>query len=252
MTGSPLAVGVGCAVLALAALHPVPAVRRRRGARPDPQARTRGRTSVGSASARWARTGDLRELIVANRGPAPPGRLVLGRSGRRLLAAEASQSVIVFGPTQSHKTSGFAVPAILDWQGPVVAASVKSDLLEHTAAHRRTLGRVQCFDPTGVTGIPPSPWSPLPAARTWPGARRAAATLTEVGRSSVGTMQRRRLLVRHGGADARTPALRRRPGPQGDGRRPPLGGDRRGGRGARPPRRGRGARSPRCRPLGLR
>ncbi len=114
---------------------------------------------------------------------------MLGRSGRRLLAAEASQSVIVFGPTQSHKTSGFAVPAILDWQGPVVAASVKSDLLEHTAAHRRTLGRVQCFDPTGVTGIPPSPWSPLPAARTWPGARRAAATLTEVGRSSVGSMQ---------------------------------------------------------------
>jgi type IV secretion system protein VirD4 len=31
-------------------------------------------------------------------------------------------------------------------------------------------------------------WSPLPASRTWPGARRAAATLTEVGRAQTGTM----------------------------------------------------------------
>ncbi len=36
--------------------------------------------------------------------------------------------------------------------------------------------------------MPASPWSPLPTARTWPGARRAAAILTEVGRTSVGTM----------------------------------------------------------------
>ena len=104
------------------------------------------------------------------------------------MAAERAQSVIVFGPTQSHKTSGFAVPAILGWQGPVVATSVKGDLLEHTIAHRRGVGEVRCFDPTGVTGQPASSWSPLPASRTWPGARRAAATLTEIGRAQVGGM----------------------------------------------------------------
>jgi type IV secretion system protein VirD4 len=108
--------------------------------------------------------------------------------GRRLVAAERAQSVIVFGPTQSHKTTGFAVPAILGWTGPVVAASVKGDLLEHTVGHRSTVGRVHCFDPTGVTGRPVVTWSPLPESRTWPGARRAAATLTEVGRSQVGSM----------------------------------------------------------------
>jgi type IV secretion system protein VirD4 len=104
------------------------------------------------------------------------------------VAAEPAQSVLVFGPTQSHKTSGFAVPAILGWEGPVVAASVKVDLLEHTVAHRSSLGTVHCFDPTGVTGRPVTTWSPLPASRTWPGARRAAATLTEVGRAQTGTM----------------------------------------------------------------
>jgi type IV secretory pathway TraG/TraD family ATPase VirD4 len=77
-------------------------------------------------------------LVLSGRqaGPPPPGRLVLGRSGRSLLAAERAQSVIVFGPTQSHKTSGFAVPTLLEWSGPVVAASVKTDLIDHTIGHR--------------------------------------------------------------------------------------------------------------------
>ena len=123
--------------------------------------------------------------------PVPAGRLALGLSGPRVVAAERAQSVIVFGPTQSHKTSGLAVPAILEWQGPVVASSVKTDLMEHTASHRETRGTVHCFDPsgaTGSTGVAPATWSPLPASATWPGARRAASGLTEVARSSIGTM----------------------------------------------------------------
>jgi len=143
---------------------------------------------AGPRAARWARPADLADLEIGASGPPPSGRLVLGRVGRRLVAAERSQSVIVFGPTQSHKTSGLAVPAILAWDGPVVAASVKGDLLEHTISHRRKVGDVHCFDPTGSTGQPAVAWSPLPASRTWPGARRAAATLTEVGRSQVGGM----------------------------------------------------------------
>jgi type IV secretion system protein VirD4 len=104
------------------------------------------------------------------------------------VAAERGQSVIVFGPTQSFKTSGFAVPAMLEWDGPVLAASVKRDLIDHTIGYRRSLGDVVCFDPSGSTGIPSARWSPLPASRTWPGARRSAANLTEVAKGSVGTM----------------------------------------------------------------
>ncbi|HEV3281724.1 MAG TPA: type IV secretory system conjugative DNA transfer family protein [Acidimicrobiales bacterium] len=141
--------------------------------------------------ARWARPRDLRRLAVPARrdgGGSATGRLVLGRCGRQLLAAERAQSVIVFGPTQSHKTSGFAVPAVLGWDGAVVAASVKTDLLEHTIGHRRSLGEVLCFDPTGSTGLGSVSWSPLPAARTWPGARRSAAAMTEVVKTGAGPM----------------------------------------------------------------
>ena len=104
------------------------------------------------------------------------------------MAAERTQSVIVFGPTQSLKTSGFAVPALLEWSGPVVAASVKTDLVDHTISCRRGCGEVQCFDPSGSTGMTSASWSPLASSRTWPAARRAAAGLTEVAKSSVGTM----------------------------------------------------------------
>jgi type IV secretion system protein VirD4 len=108
--------------------------------------------------------------------------------GRRLVAAEAGQSVVVFGPSQSRKTSGFAVPAILGWEGPVVATSVKADLVGDTLAYRRRRGTVWCFDPTGSTGLPAAGWSPLASAATWSGARRTAASLTEGGRATAGSM----------------------------------------------------------------
>jgi type IV secretion system protein VirD4 len=146
---------------------------------------------TGPRAARWARPRDVAQLVVGSRrsGEGPPtGRLALGRMHKKLLASEAAQSVIVFGPTQSFKTSGFAVPAILEWQGPIVATSVKTDLIEHTGAHRATLGPVQCFDPSGSTGVPSAGWSPLIGSRTWPGARQVAAALTEVAKGSVGSM----------------------------------------------------------------
>ncbi|MHB8429959.1 MAG: type IV secretory system conjugative DNA transfer family protein [Acidimicrobiales bacterium] len=162
---------------------------RRRGRRRAPQAIRSPRT--GRETARWATVADLRRLTVRPRGRRSSdrcGRLVLGRSGRRLISAEPAQSVIVFGPTQSLKTSGFAVPAILEWQGPVLATSIKADLIEHTLGHRRAVGSVACFDPSGTTGFASAGWSPLPAARTWPGARRTASALVEVVKASIGSM----------------------------------------------------------------
>ena len=66
------------------------------------------------------------------------------------VAAEVAQSLVVVGPTQSGKTTSLAVPAILGWRGPVLAASVKSDLLRHTLGTRRRQGRVWCIDPTAL------------------------------------------------------------------------------------------------------
>ncbi|MGO8861570.1 MAG: type IV secretory system conjugative DNA transfer family protein [Acidimicrobiales bacterium] len=132
--------------------------------------------------ARWARRRDLRPLLVGPDGP-PPGRLLLGAvpGAARLsgVAAETAQSLVVIGPTQSGKTTSLAVPAILGWRGPVVAASVKSDLLRDTRGSCARRGRVWCIDPTGCTGAPASTWSPLTACRDWRGACRAAAELCE-------------------------------------------------------------------------
>lgn len=135
--------------------------------------------------AHWARRRELRPLIV----PAPvPGRLTVGTSGRRLIAAEAGQSLLVVGPTQSHKTSGLAIPAILEWDGPVLAASVKADLAHATIGWRRQLGTVWLFDPTGCSGLEADRWSPLARCGTWASARRVASELVAAARSDAGSM----------------------------------------------------------------
>ena len=121
--------------------------------------------------------------------PAParraPGR---PRSG---VAAEPAQSLVVVGPTQSGKTTSLAVPAILGWRGPVVAASVKSDLLRHTlgvrargvacgastppgaAACRRTRGHRSSV---AATGVEPARWRRISARRPRQTARRRTAS----------------------------------------------------------------------------
>ena len=134
-------------------------------------------------SARWARTADVRRLVVA----APiVGRLMLGRVGRRLVASEERQSVIVVAPTQSLKTTGFAVPALLEWEGPALATSIKTDLVRDSIAHRSEMGEVRVFDPTAVTDLPRSSWTPLAQCESWEGARRCAFRLiqaSQLGRS---------------------------------------------------------------------
>ena len=127
-----------------------------------------------SRSSRWARAGDVRRLVV--RAPSP-GRLVLGRVAGRLVAAEQRHSVIVIAPTQSGKTTGLAVPAVLEWEGPVLACSVKTDLLRDTLVRRARLGEVKVFDPTAITGFPRAGWSPLGASHTWQAARETADRL---------------------------------------------------------------------------
>ena len=125
---------------------------------------------------RWATTRQLRRLVV--RRPAPR-RVTLGRRGRRLVSCEPLHSTLVIGPTQTGKTTGLAVPAILEWDGPVLATSVKTDLLRDTIDARSDRGNVKLFDPAGSTGLESASWTPLSGCHTWAGARRTAAWLAE-------------------------------------------------------------------------
>ncbi|MDQ6945104.1 MAG: type IV secretory system conjugative DNA transfer family protein, partial [Actinomycetota bacterium] len=128
-----------------------------------------------SRGARWATGRDLRHLRVS--AGDQTGRVVLGRVGRTLVATESRHSLLVVGPTQSGKSTALAVPALLEWDGPVVATSVKDDLVAATLAWRQARGRCWVFDPT--TEVPASTWSPLVEASTWSGAQRMAAWLVD-------------------------------------------------------------------------
>jgi type IV secretion system protein VirD4 len=123
------------------------------------------------AGARWARSGDLRRL---RRGRAADPRLTLGRLRGRPLRMEARHALVAFGPPQSGKSAGLAVPALLEWPGPAVASSIKTDLLTATLERRRSLGKVFVFDPFALSGTPSDTWSPLPGCQTWDGALEAA------------------------------------------------------------------------------
>jgi type IV secretion system protein VirD4 len=110
-------------------------------------------------TSRWATWRDLRPLQVRR---AAAGSLILGRRGAHLIATQRETSVLVIGPTRSGKTSGLVVPNLLEWKGPAVVTSTKSELVDITARHRASIGPVCVYDPTGETGRADTvSWSPL-------------------------------------------------------------------------------------------
>jgi type IV secretion system protein VirD4 len=159
--------------------------------------------------ARWARPSDLRALRASrhtesgvprlrgcptrrrrrgftprgSRGltPSGQGRLTLGRHRGRLLQAEERHALVAFGPPQSGKSAGLAVPALLEWKGPAVASSIKTDLLAATLARRQAIGPVFVFDPFALAGGRSHTWSPLRGAHSWDGALEVAWRLAAAG-----------------------------------------------------------------------
>jgi len=130
------------------------------------------RQRTDPTSARFATTRDLRGLLL--RRP-EPGRIILGRRRGRLVAIERRHSLLVIGPPQTGKTAGLAIPAILEWPGPVLVTSSKPDILEVTRAARTIRGEIMVYDPAGGTGT--IGWTPLSGAHDWTGALVAARAL---------------------------------------------------------------------------
>ena len=135
------------------------------------------RTFRHGQGARWAAGGELRVLRARTRGD----RLTLGRYHGRLLHAEQRHALVAFGPPQSGKSAGLAVPALLEWDGPAIASSIKTDLLASTIERRRALGPVFVFDPFALADSESHTWSPLRAAHTWDGALESAWRLAAAG-----------------------------------------------------------------------
>jgi type IV secretion system protein VirD4 len=70
---------------------------------------------------------------------------------------------------------------LLEWEGPAVASSIKTDLLSATLTRRQALGEVFVFDPFELCGSKSHTWSPLHGARTWDGALEVAWRLATAG-----------------------------------------------------------------------
>jgi type IV secretion system protein VirD4 len=161
--------------------------------KPTPGPERRRRLGVETES-RLASTRDLAPLLV----PRPvAGRLTLGTVNRRLVATEdrlgaparrrrarARQgdrsAVAVIGPARCGKTAN-TISGILEWSGPAILSSVKSDLLGATLSRREALGEVRIFDPTCSTGLVTAGWSPLRDAGSLSGAQKAARALVDSG-----------------------------------------------------------------------
>jgi type IV secretion system protein VirD4 len=143
-----------------------------------------GRIPRRQRGARWASLWQLRHLLVA--GPRP-GRIILGRRdrwrdrllGRVLLAVEQCHSVLAFGPPGSYKTHALVIPAILEWQGGLVATSIKPDVLRATLAHRTRLGEVWVYDPLALSGVPAAQWTPLAYCGSYAKAKRVGRMLAD-------------------------------------------------------------------------
>jgi type IV secretion system protein VirD4 len=143
------------------------------------------RLGTRQPGARWARSGELRSLGSRHRhgksDRGAGGRIVLGCHRGRPLQAEHRHALVAFGPPQSGKSAGLAVPALLEWHGPAVASSIKTDLLAVTLRRRAALGEVLVFDPFELSGVRSHTWSPLAGAGTWDGALETAWRLASAG-----------------------------------------------------------------------
>lgn len=115
---------------------------------------------------------------VANR----RGRIVVGKLGRHLVAARQTESVLIFGPPGSGKTSAFAIPNVLEWDGPVVVCSVTSEILRTTYDVRSSHGRMAyAYDPTGsIGGVTRAGWNPVPQCVDFQKATRLAHHLVSL------------------------------------------------------------------------
>jgi type IV secretion system protein VirD4 len=161
--------------------------------------RRHGGASAGGkrTGARWASGGDLDRLRRRRlaRSERSSGATALGLSlgyeggGGRLLRAEDRHALVVFGPTQSGKSAGVAIPNILEWPGPAIVVSIKPDLLDATIAARAERGKVLVYDPFDLWRGRSHTWSPLASSSTWNGALETAQRMAAAGDTDMSSVK---------------------------------------------------------------
>lgn len=165
-TGWHTATAAALLVVVAAAVYPtVRLVRRYRATRThvDRKAHDMGQPGALSRAVAERKAADGRMTVAGG----DPG-LMLGRAvkdGSELWAGWRDGMCIEMGPG-SGKTTGFAVPLVMDAPGVVVATSNKRDLADAVRGACEARGTFWCFDPQGIAnyhqgGRPPFWWNPL-------------------------------------------------------------------------------------------
>lgn len=109
-----------------------------------------------------------------------------GGHGETLYASWEDVLVAIMAP-RAGKTTGLAVPAVINAPGPVIATSNKSDLWAVTSAHRSDHGTVFVFDPQSITYEQQSWWwNPLAAVTGIEEAHRLAEHFVQQIRTGQG------------------------------------------------------------------
>ena len=154
------------------------------------------RHQIDRGGTEWATERHLK--IITDGKDSSDAGVILGVSqkGKPIHLQPESHALVVAG-TRSGKTAGLCIPALLTFPGPIIATSVKNDLVDRTIKFRKQLGKVYVFDPVGATGMPEKEiagWSPLESSREWREAQRTASSLIDVsmskkGVSSTGNME---------------------------------------------------------------
>jgi type IV secretion system protein VirD4 len=87
--------------------------------------------------------------------------IVLGRAHYgHALRLPVEEHALMFAPPRTGK-SGLLADIILRYPGPVLSTTTRADIYRNTVRARRTLGRVDTFNPQGIGGIG------VPSTMTW-------------------------------------------------------------------------------------
>lgn len=168
----------------LSSLKSPPALAR---TRPGLSSRDATRSHLGERAAR--RRGQMLRPSVDVNAPLREFAVRLGRDlWGTVIYGTLEDVYLIVGTPRSGKGSALYIPIILDWVGPALITSTRSDLLDATTSTRLAAGPVYLFDPMGLVddaqgamrvGMPLERGCEDPST-----ARRRAQTL--VGASNVG------------------------------------------------------------------
>lgn len=110
----------------------------------------------------------------------------LGRKGFLPIYLPPNDSLLVFGPTRSGKTTSLAIPILNGFTGPAVVTSVKEDILGLSRASRKSFGECEVFD---LSSSQSSSWNLFSMSEDFAGAKMLAEVLCRLNKHKSGEIE---------------------------------------------------------------